>query len=194
MTARDALKHPNWSMGAKVTIDSASLVNKGLEVMEARWLFNLPVDDITVVVQPDSIIHSMVEFCDGSVIAQLGVPDMHVPIAYALNDGNRAAYHFEGPDFFALQKLTFLRPDIETFRGLPLALNAARTGGSMPTVFNAANEAAVKLFLQGNIGFLDIYDVIETAMAAHRCIPAPGLEEILSAEQETIRLIQDRFA
>ena len=193
ITLKQALDHPNWSMGTKVTIDSATLVNKGLEVMEASWLFDTPVDDIIPVIQRDSIIHSMVEFTDGSVIAQLGVPDMHVPIAYALNGGDRSAWQFESPDFFKLGSLSFAKPDTETFKGLPLALCAAHTGGSMPTVFNAANEAAVKLFTGGTIRFLQIYDVIEAAMQAHTPLANPSLDDILETEKETHLMIHKMF-
>lgn len=189
-----ALNHPNWAMGTKVTIDSATLVNKGLEVMEARWLFDTPVDDIIPVIQRDSIIHSMVEFQDGSVIAQLGLPNMHVPIAYALNDGDRASYRFPSPDFFELGNLSFIRPDTKTFKGLPLAVSAAKKGGSLPTVFNAANEAAVRLFTSGRIGFLQIYDVIETAMDHHTVIPDPSLDEILQTETQTHIIVKEKFS
>ena len=185
MTAREALRHPNWDMGPKVTIDSASLVNKGLEVMEARWLFDTPVDNIEVVIHPQSIIHSMVQFKDGAVIAQLGLPDMHLPIQYALSYPERLGMDSERTDFFKLKELTFFEPDTKTFRGLELALEAAKKGGSYPTVFNAANEAAVRLFLEGNIGFLEIYDLIEKAMASHVFIEDPGIEDILSIEEET---------
>ena len=157
----DALKHPNWSMGQKITVDSATLVNKGLEVMEARWLFGVRLEQIQVLVQPRSVIHSMVEFRDGAVIAQLGTPDMHLPIQYALYYPRRLYLPGEKLDFEKLSEITFERPDTETFRGLPLALRAASAGGSMPTVFNAANERAVDKFLKREIGFLDIYDIID---------------------------------
>ena len=185
MTAKEALKHPNWDMGPKVTIDSASLVNKGLEVMEARWLFDVPVDRIEVVIHPQSIIHSMVQFTDGAVIAQLGLPDMHLPIQYALSYPERLSLNAERTDFFKLKQLTFLEPDKKTFRGLDLALKAAKKGGSYPTVFNASNEAAVKLFIEGRIGFCDIYDVIEKAMEEHGITEAPDIDDILRIEEET---------
>ena len=185
MTAKEALKHPNWDMGPKVTIDSASLVNKGLEVMEARWLFDVPVDMIEVVIHPQSIIHSMVQFTDGAVIAQLGLPDMHLPIQYALSYPKRLSLNAERTDFFKLKQLTFLEPDKKTFRGLDLALKAAKKGGSYPTVFNASNEAAVKLFIEGRIGFCDIYDVIEKAMEEHGITEAPDIDDILRIEEET---------
>ncbi len=185
VTAADALKHPNWNMGNKVTIDSATLVNKGLEVMEAKWLFNVDVDDINVIIQPKSIIHSMVEFNDGSVIAQIGAPDMRVPIQYALVDPERNDCEAKRLDFYELGRIVFERPDTEVFRGLPLAVSASKAGGTMPVVFNAANEVAVEEFLKGRIGFFDIYEMIEKAMASHKIIDDPSLEDILSAEAET---------
>ncbi len=185
MTAKEALKHPNWDMGPKVTIDSASLVNKGLEVMEARWLFDVPVSRIEIVVHPQSIIHSMVQFKDGAVIAQMGIPDMHLPIQYALSCPERLSLNAERTDFFKLRELTFFEPDMETFRGLRLALKAADMGGLAPTVFNAANEAAVRLFLEGKIGFFDIYDLIEKAMDEHDTAEDPTIEDILRIEEET---------
>ncbi len=185
MTASDALKHPNWSMGPKVTIDSASLVNKGLEVMEAKWLFDVDLDQIQVVVQPQSIIHSMVQYVDGSVMAQLGVPDMKLPIQYALFYPDRVFMDEKRIDFYELGSITFEKPDTDTFVGLKLAYDAARTGGSMPTVFNAANEMAVKMFLQEKIKFLEIYDMISEAMAHHKVVLNPSVDEILIAESET---------
>ena len=185
MTASDALKHPNWSMGPKVTIDSASLVNKGLEVMEAKWLFDVDLDQIQVVVQPQSIIHSMVQYVDGSVMAQLGVPDMKLPIQYALFYPDRVFMDEKRLDFYELGSITFEKPDTDTFVGLKLAYDAARTGGSMPTVFNAANEMAVKMFLQEKIKFLEIYDMISEAMAHHTVVLNPSVDEILIAESET---------
>jgi 1-deoxy-D-xylulose-5-phosphate reductoisomerase len=184
MTARDALKNPNWDMGAKVTIDSASLVNKGLEVLEASWLFGVPADKVEVYVQPQSICHSAVEFVDGSVMAHLAMPDMHLPIQYALFYPDRRPLDIPALDLFSIGDIHFEKPDTETFRGLPLAYRAARAGGSMPTVFNAANEEAVRLFLQGKIHFLDIYDLIESAMDAHQVIAQPTLEEVLETETE----------
>lgn len=193
VTLQDALKHPNWSMGQKITIDSATLVNKGLEVMEAKWLFGIGLDQIQVVVQPQSIIHSMVEFCDGAVMAQLGTPDMRLPIQYALYYPERRYLEGERLDFRRLTQITFEEPDMDTFEGLPLALRAARAGGSMPTVFNAANERAVAKFLKGEIGFLDIYEIIRASMERHRVISDPGLEEVLQTEQETYEWIESRW-
>ena len=193
VTLQDALKHPNWSMGQKITIDSATLVNKGLEVMEAKWLFGIDLDQIQVVVQPQSIIHSMVEFCDGAVMAQLGTPDMRLPIQYALYYPERRYLEGERLDFRRLTQITFEEPDMETFEGLPLALRAARAGGSMPTVFNAANERAVAKFLKGDIRFLDIYEIIRASMERHRVISDPGLEEVLQTEQETYEWIESRW-
>ncbi len=183
--AADALKNPNWDMGGKVTIDSASLVNKGLEVMEAAWLFDVRPDDIKVVVQPQSILHSAVSFCDGTVMAQLAHPDMHLPIQYAFFWPDRRPLDLPQLDLAALGGVYFEDPDTETFLGLPLAYRAARTGGSMPTVFNAANEEAVAHFMRDEIRFLDIYDLITAAMDAHTVLAAPSLEEILAVEQET---------
>ncbi|MCR5342981.1 MAG: 1-deoxy-D-xylulose-5-phosphate reductoisomerase [Butyrivibrio sp.] len=192
MTVDDALKHPNWNMGPKVTIDSASLVNKGLEVMEARWLFDVSLDQIKVVIQPQSIIHSMVQFVDGAVMAQLGVPDMKLPIQYALFYPDRMPMSEERLDFFELSQITFEKPDTDTFMGLKLAYDAARAGGSMPTVFNAANEMAVKKFINREIRFLEIYDMISGAMAHHTRIDNPNLEEILRAEAETYEYLGNK--
>ncbi len=189
----DALKHPNWAMGQKIIIDSATLVNKGLEVMEAKWLFGVDLDQIQVVVQPQSVIHSMIRFTDGSVMAQLGTPDMRLPIQYALYGGTRRYLDGERLDFAKLGSITFENPDMETFKGLPLAMKASRTGGSMPTVFNAANEKAVALFLQKKIAFLDIYRIIEDAMESHKVIPASTVEEILNIEQEIYNRIESRW-
>jgi 1-deoxy-D-xylulose-5-phosphate reductoisomerase len=189
----DALKHPNWSMGRKITIDSATLVNKGLEMMEARWLFGVEPKDIQIVVQPKSIIHSMVEFVDGAVIAQLGTPDMKLPIQYALYYPDRKYLPGDRLDFWSLNQITFEKPDMENFLGLKLAFDAAAAGGSMPTVFNAANERAVALFLAKKIRFLEIYDVIAGAMEAHKTIADPTLEQILAAEQETYEWIANRY-
>lgn len=193
VTPEDALRHPNWNMGQKITIDSATLVNKGLEVMEARWLFEMDVDHIQVVVQPRSIIHSMVEFHDGSVIAQLGMPDMKLPIQYALYYPERKYLPGERLDFGKLKEISFEEPDTETFRGLPLAIQAAKAGGTMATVFNAANERAVAKFLKGQIGFLDIYEIIEDAMNNHRICREPDVEEILAAERMTYEWIESRW-
>ncbi len=189
----DALKHPNWAMGQKITIDSATLVNKGLEVMEAKWLFDVDLDRIQVVVQPQSVIHSMIEFKDGSIMAQLGTPDMRLPIQYALYEGERKYLDGERLDFAKLASITFENPDMETFKGLPLAMQASKIGGSMPTVFNAANEKAVALFLNREIGFLDIYEIIENAMNEHELILNPTVEEILNIEQDVYKRIEGRW-
>ena len=193
VTLAATLKHPNWVMGQKITVDSATLVNKGLEVMEARWLFDVDLDHIQVVVQPKSIIHSMVEFKDGAVMAQLGTPDMRLPIQYALYYPERRYLDGERLDFHKLKEITFEDPDMDTFLGLPMAMDAARKGGSMPTVFNAANELAVKKFLQEKIGFLDIYDIIAQSMERHTVIRNPDLEEILAVEDETYKWIESRW-
>lgn len=194
VTVQDALKHPNWAMGRKITIDSATLVNKGLEVMEAKWLFGVDLDRIDVVVQPKSIIHSMVEFVDGAVIAQLGTPDMKLPIQYALYYPERRYLPGERLDFRKLTEITFEVPDMDTFRGLPLAMEASRRGGSMPTIFNAANERAVAAFLDEKIRFLDIYTLIEEAMAAHQIKEHPDLEQILDAEKEAWEFVDHWIA
>ncbi len=193
MTVEDALKHPNWSMGKKVTIDSATLVNKGLEVIEAKWLFDVEATDIQVVIQPQSIIHSMVEYVDGSVIAQLGIPDMKLPIQYALFYPDRRPMSGNKLDFYKLREITFFEPDIETFRGLKYAYKAIGEGGVMPTVFNAANELAVKDFLSKKIGFTGIYEYIETAMAEVKNIQAPTVEEILLTEAHVYEILKKRF-
>ena len=184
ITVEDALKHPNWSMGRKITVDSATLVNKGLEVMEAKWLFDVEPDRIQVVVHPQSIIHSMVEYVDGGIMAQLGMPDMKLPIQYALFYPDRRPMEGKRVDFFALKQITFEEPDLKTFRGLQLAYDAIAAGGSMPTVFNAANEKAVGLFLDKKIRFLAIYDLIQGAMEQHKPIANPSVEEILEAEAQ----------
>lgn len=189
----DALKHPNWAMGQKITIDSATLVNKGLEVMEAKWLFRVDLDQIEVVVQPQSVIHSMVQFVDGAVIAQLGTPDMKLPIQYALYYPDRRYLPGERLDFAKLGQITFEKPDMETFLGLPLALQAARTGGSMPTVFNAANERAVSKFLHREIGFTDIYQIIMESMEQHKVQQQPTIEDILDTEKATYEFIESRW-
>ena len=188
----DALKHPNWSMGRKITIDSSTMVNKGLEVMEARWLFDVDYDHIQVVIQPQSVIHSMVEFVDGAVMAQLGTPDMKLPIQYALTYPQRRNLPGERLDFSKLTDITFEKPDPDTFRGLSLAYQAGREGGSMPTVFNAANEKAVAMFLNREIEYLDIPRIIEEAMMDHRKIADPSLEEILAVEAEVYAKIEKR--
>ena len=183
VTVEDALKHPNWSMGRKITIDSATLVNKGLEAIEARWLFDVMPENIEVVVQPQSIIHSMVEFEDGAIKAQLGTADMRLPIQYALYYPERRNLSGDRLDFSKISGILTEQPDRETFRGLDLAYNAIETGGSMPTVLNAANECAVAMFLNGDIKFLQIYDIIEACMKAHTVIGNPTLEEILDTER-----------
>ena len=193
VTVADTLKHPNWVMGRKITVDSATLVNKGLEVMEAKWLFDMDLDHIQVVVQPQSIIHSMVEFKDGAIMAQLGTPDMRLPIQYALYYPHRRYLDGDRLDFTKLREITFEVPDMETFRGLPMAIQASREGGSMPTVFNAANELAVKKFLEEKIGFLDIYEIIAQSMERHKKIEHPDLDEILSVEQDTYQWIESRW-
>ena len=184
LTVEDALRHPNWNMGRKITVDSASLVNKGLEVMEAGWLFGVPGDRIEVVVQPQSIIHSAVQFTDGAVIAQLGTPDMRLPIQYALFYPQRREMDTERLNLFQIGSLTFEKPDTDTFRGLTLARRAMAEGGTMPTVFNAANEIAVAHFLARRIGFLDIYRLIEECMDSHRVTADPDVDQILDAEKE----------
>ncbi len=189
----DALHHPNWSMGNKITIDSATLVNKGLEVMEAKWLFDVDLENIQVVVHPQSIIHSMVEYVDGGIMAQLGTPDMKLPIQYALFYPDRRPMRGKRVDFYALGSITFEKPDMETFTGLKLAMRAAGEGGSVPTVFNAANERAVSLFLNRKIRFLQIAEIIEMCMDAHKRIASPDVEEILASEQETYEFIQTKF-
>ena len=193
VTPADALKHPNWSMGHKITIDSSTMVNKGLEVMEARWLFDVDMDQIQVVVQPQSIIHSMVEFEDGAVMAQLGTPDMKLPIQYALYYPERRYLPGDRLDFETLSEIRFEKPDMETFRGLKLAYEAGRAGGMLPVVFNAANEKAVGKFLKGEISYLTIIDMIEESMKNHQRIADPTVEEILEAEKETYEFIESRW-
>ena len=182
-TPEDALKHPNWNMGKKITIDSASLVNKGLEVMEASWLFGVGPERVCVTVHPQSVLHSAVEFVDGAVIGQMGTPDMKLPINYALFYPDRKPMNSAKLDLFETAALTFEKPDTETFRGLALALDAAKTGGTMPTVFNAANEEAVARFLDHKTGFLGIYEDIERAMSSCRVMEDPSVDEILDAEK-----------
>ena len=189
----DALKHPNWEMGRKITIHSSTMVNKGLEVIEAKWLFGVTVDQIQVVVQPQSIIHSMVEYEDGAVIAQLGTPDMKLPIQYALYYPERRYLPGDRLDFAALQQITFEKPDMETFYGLKLAYEAGRRGGSLPTVLNAANERAVAMFLDRKIGYLQIPEIIQACMENHKNIEDPTVEEILKTEQETYQFIKNRW-
>ena len=189
----NALKHPNWTMGRKITIDSSTMVNKGLEVMEARWLFGVEMDQVQVVVQPQSVIHSMVEYEDGAVIAQLGTPDMKLPIQYALYYPERRFLAGDRLDFAKLAQITFEAPDFENFHGLSLAYKAGRRGGTLPTVFNAANERAVQKFLDREIGYLTITDMIEAAMEHHTVKENPTVEEILAAEQETYDFIESRW-
>ncbi len=193
MQVEDALKHPNWSMGRKITIDSATLVNKGLEVMEAKWLFDVEPEQIQVVVHPQSVIHSMVEYEDGAVIAQLGTPDMRLPIQYALYYPKRRPLSGKRLDFYELSNLTFEKPDTETFEGLSLAMEAMKRGGNMPTVFNAANERAVALFLDRKIGFLEITEIIAESMNQVKYREQPSLEEILDTEQATYEFIESRW-
>lgn len=184
VTVKDALKHPNWSMGRKITIDSATMVNKGLEVIEAKWLFDVDIDNIEVVVQPQSLIHSMVEYVDGGIMAQLGTPDMKLPIQYALFYPDRRTLDGKRVNFFDIANITFFKPDRDKFKGFDLAFKAGKTGGSLPTIYNAANELAVSKFLNEEIRFLDIPELIETAMNNHKVIDNPSLEQILESERE----------
>jgi len=189
----DALKHPNWEMGRKITIDSSTLVNKGLEVIEAKWLFDVDIEQIEVVVHPQSIIHSMVEYVDGAIIAELGTPDMKLPIQYALYYPERRFLPGDRVDFSALSQLTFEKPDLETFYGLRLAMEAGKAGGSLPTVFNAANECAVSKFLNREIAYLQIPEIIETCMQSHKNVESPTVDEILQIEQEIYEQIESRW-
>ena len=189
----DALKHPNWEMGRKITIDSSTLVNKGLEVIEAKWLFDVDIDQIEVVVHPQSIIHSMVEYVDGAIIAELGTPDMKLPIQYALYYPERRFLPGERVNFATLSQLTFEKPDLETFYGLRLAFEAGRAGGSLPTVFNAANELAVSKFLDRKIAYLQIPEIIEACMNSHKNIMNPTVEEILQTEASVYEQIESRW-
>ena len=190
----DALKHPNWVMGRKITIDSATMINKGLEVIEAKWLFDVDLDQIQVVVHPQSIIHSAVEFRDSAVIAQLGTPDMRLPIQYALFYPDRRVLNTKPLDLFAVGQMTFEKPNLEVFEGLALAYEAATIGGSMPTVFNAANEKAVAKFLNREIAFLEIPEIIRASMEEHKVVQEPNLEAILEAEAQTYEFIESRWA
>ena len=190
VTLEDALNHPNWSMGPKITIDSSTMVNKGLEVMEAKWLFGVDYSQIEVVIQPQSIIHSMVQYVDGAIIAQLGTPDMRVPIEYALFYPERRSLSGDRLDFSKLSQITFEKPDYKVFRGLSLAIEAGKTGGTMPTVFNAANERAVAKFLKGEIKYTDIVRSNEKCMDAHKVSAHPDLEEILATEQWVYSILQ----
>lgn len=189
----DALKHPNWSMGRKITIDSATLVNKGLEVMEAKWLFGTELEQIQVVVHPQSVIHSMVQYEDGAVIAQLGTPDMRLPIQYALYYPQRRTLSGKRLDFYELANLTFEKPDLDTFTGLKLAMEALKQGGNIPTAFNAANERAVAKFLDRKIRFLEIPEIIAACMEHCTYIAHPGVEEILDTEQAAYEYIEGRW-
>ena len=189
----DALKHPNWSMGAKITIDSATMINKGLEVMEAKWLFGVNLNQIEVVVHPQSILHSAVEFMDGAVIGQMGTPDMRLPILYALFYPNRKTLYAEPLDIFKVGTLTFERPDLETFYGLQLAYDAMSAGGNVPTVFNAANERAVAKFLNNKIKFLEIPEIVSEAMINVDFIDNPTIEQVLATEQMTYDFIESRW-
>ena len=188
----DALKHPNWSMGQKITIDSSTMVNKGLEVIEAKWLFQVDVDQVQVIVQPQSIIHSMVEYVDGAIIAELWTPDMKLPIQYALYYPHRRYLPGERLDFYSLGRLEFEKPDMRTFYGLALAYEAGRAGGTLPTVFNAANELAVSQFLNRQIKYLEIMEIIEDCMQAHKNIENPTLQQILDTEAATYERINSR--
>ena len=189
----DALKHPNWTMGQKITIDSSTMINKGLEVIEAKWLFDVDVDQVQVVVQPQSIIHSMVEYIDGAIMAELGTPDMKLPIQYALYYPERRYLPGERLDFWSLGKIDFEKPDMKTFYGLTLAYEAGRKGGSLPTVFNAANELAVSKFLNREIKYLEIMEIVEDCMRAHQNIEHPTLEQILDTEKATYERIERRW-
>lgn len=193
VTLEDALKHPNWSMGRKITIDSSTMANKGLEVMEAQWLFDVLADKVQVVIQPQSIIHSMVEFVDGGIMAQLGSPDMRLPIQYALTYPHRRTLNTERVDFFKLGQITFEEPDFETFKALKLAYDAAGTGGNIPTAFNAANELAVAKFLDRKIKYLDIPEIIQYAMEETRLVENPSVEQILETEKNAYELIESRW-
>ena len=194
VSLKDALNHPNWAMGKKITIDSASLVNKGLEVIEAKWLFDVEIEDVEVIIHPQSIIHSMVQFKDNAVLAQLGLPDMKLPIQYALYEGNRQPMPERKIDFFSLSKLDFLKPDHETFKGIKLAVDSYNRGYIYTTVFNAANEIANRYFQEGRIKFLQIYDIIEDALTldfdTHK---TPTLDEILDVESKVYEYISKKY-
>lgn len=194
VTVEDALKHPNWAMGKKITIDSSTMVNKGLEVIEAKWLFDVDFDHIQVLIQPQSLIHSMVEFKDGSVMAQLGTPDMRLPIQYALYYPERKFLDGKRVNFYEISSITFEKPDMENFRALKLAFDAGRMGGSMPVVFNAANEQAVSMFLDRKIKYLEIVEIIEYAMNNHKYIANPNIDEILESENWTYECIKSEWS
>lgn len=189
----DALKHPNWAMGRKITIDSSTMVNKGLEVMEAQWLFNVPVDRVQVIIQPQSVIHSMVQFVDGGIMAQLGSPDMRLPIQYALYYPHRKPLDTKRLDFYELGQITFQKPDFDKFRGLALAYEAARKGGNIPTALNAANEMAVAMFLDRKISYLQIPEIIEYVMNETQYADNPDVDRILETEQAAYELIKSRY-
>ena len=193
VTVEDALQHPNWSMGAKITIDSATMVNKGLEVMEATHLFRVTPEQVSVLIQPKSVIHSMVEFQDGAVMAQLGTPDMRLPIQYAMMYPARAPLSGDRLDFYSLRELTFEEPDNTVLLGLPLAYEALSRGGNVPTIYNAANEMANRLFRERRIGFLSIYEIIQAAMEGVGYRNDPSLADILQTEKETYELIEQRI-
>ena len=194
VTKADVLAHPTWNMGQKITVDSASLVNKGLEVIEARWLYDVSYDQIQVVVHPQSIVHSMVQYVDGTVMAQLGCTDMRLPIQYALTYPERVESKFPRVDFAKLAHLTFQEPDMETFRGLKLAFEAGRTGGTLPCIMNGANEVAVEAFLKGQAGFLQIYELIEAAMEAGKVEYKPSLEQLLEADKWARQFTREKLA
>lgn len=194
VTVEEALKHPNWAMGRKITIDSATMVNKGLEVIEAKWLFDVDFSQVEVVVQPQSLIHSMVQFKDGAIMAQLGTPDMRLPIQYAIYYPERRYLDGQRVDFSQICSISFEKPDTDTFRGLRMAYDAGRCGGSMPTVFNAANEMAVAKFLDKKIKFLDIYSIIEDSMKNVKLVNEPSIDEILDVEKETYEFIESRWS
>lgn len=189
----DALKHPNWAMGRKITIDSSTMVNKGLEVMEAQWLFNVPADRVQVIIQPQSVIHSMVQFVDGGIMAQLGIPDMRLPIQYALYYPHRKPLDTKRLDFYELGQITFQKPDFDKFRGLALAYEAARKGGNIPTALNAANEMAVAMFLDRRISYLQIPEIIEYVMNETHYTDNPDVDRILETEQTAYELIRSRY-
>lgn len=194
VTVEAALKHPNWAMGKKITIDSATMVNKGLEVIEAKWLFGVDFSQVQVVVQPQSLIHSMIQFKDGAIMAQLGTPDMRLPIQYAIYYPERRYLDGQRVDFSKIGQITFENPDMETFRGLKLAYDAGIKGGSMPTAFNAANERAVAMFLDKKIKFLDIYEIIEESMNNVKFIEMPTIDQILDTEKATYEFIESRWS
>ena len=189
----DALKHPNWAMGRKITIDSSTMVNKGLEVMEAQWLFNVPADRVQVIIQPQSVIHSMVQFVDGGIMAQLGSPDMRLPIQYALYYPHRKPLDTKRLDFYELGQITFQKPDFDKFTGLALAYEAARKGGNIPTALNAANEMAVAMFLDRRISYLQIPEIIEYVMNETHYTDNPDVDRILETEQTAYELIRSRY-